>query len=82
MKYASLPEADCHVLDTVKVGMAALGSQFQLHATPSVMLGFIVFRRSSNTTPGLAPTSLGSRDMDDGTWYIDPDLSVGMTSSY
>ena len=81
MKYASLPEADCCVLDTAKADMAALGYQLQFHATPSVIPGFIVFRRSPNTTPGLMPTRLGSRDMGDGTWYIYPALPVGITTS-
>ena len=42
---------------------------------------FIVFRKTSNTTPGLAPTRLNSRDMYNGTWYIDPASSVGMIPS-
>ena len=79
MKYASLLEADCRKLDTVKADMVALERQLQFHATPNVMTGFIVFRRSSNTTPVLTPTRLGSRDMDDGTWYMDLVSSVGMT---
>ena len=81
MKYYSLSEADCRVLDTIRADIVALGSQLQFHATPNVMPGFIVFRRSSNTTPGLASTRLGSRDMYDSTWYIDIALSVGITPS-
>ena len=81
MKYASLLEADCRKLDTVKADMVALERQFQLHATPNVMTGFIVFRRSSSTTPGLAPTRLGGIYMDNSTFYIDPASSVGMTPS-
>ena len=79
MKYASLPEADFHVLDTVKAGMVTLGIQLQFHATPNFMPVFIVYRRSPNTTPGRTPTRLGSRDMGDGTWYIYLASSVGMT---
>ena len=70
MKYVSLLETACRVLDTVKSDMVALGSQLQFHATPSVMPGFIVFRISSNTTPGLTPTRLGSIYMEDGNWYM------------
>ena len=81
MKYAPLLEADCRVLDTVKSDMVSLGCQIQFHDTPNVIPGFIVFRRSSNTTPGLTPTRLGSRDMDDGTWYMDIASPVGMTPS-
>ena len=81
MKYASLPEDGCRVLNTVRSDMVPLGGQIQFHATPNVMPGFIVFRRSSNTTPGLASTRLGSRDMYDSTWYIDIALSVGITPS-
>ena len=81
MKYASLPEDDCRVLDTVRSDMVSLGVQLQLHATPNFMLGFIVFRRSYSTTPGLAPTRLGGIYMDNGTFYIDPASLVGMTPS-
>ena len=81
MKYASLPEADCCVLDTVKADMAPLGYQLQFHATPSVIPGFIVFRRSTNTNPGMTPTGLGSRDMGYGNWYMDLVSSVRMTPS-
>ena len=81
MKYASLPEADCLILDTFKSDVVAFGRQLQFHAMPSLMPGFIVFRRSSNTTPGLTPTRLGSIDMYDGTWYMDLSSTVGMTPS-
>ena len=81
MKYASLPEADFHVLDTVKAGMVTLGLQLQFHATPNFMPGFIVFRRSNNTTLGMTPTRLGSRDMGDGNCYMDLFLLVVMTPS-
>ena len=81
MKYASFLEADCCVLDTVKADMFSLGCQIQFHATPSAILGFIVFRRSSKTTPGMTPTRLDSGDKDDVTWYIYLVLSVGMTLS-
>ena len=81
MKYASLLEADCCVLDTLKSDMVTLARQIQLHATPNVMPDFIVFRRSSNTTFGLTPTRLGSRDMEDGTWYMDLAFSGDMKPS-
>ena len=41
--------------------------QIQFYTLPSVMPDFMVFRRNSNTSPGLMPTRLGSRYMDDGT---------------
>ena len=81
MKYVSLPEADCRLLDMVKADMVALGRQLQFHTTPNVIPGFIVFSRSSNTTPGLTPTRLGSKDKDSGTWYMDIISLVGMTPS-
>ena len=81
MKYASLLEADCCVLDTFKADMVALGHHIQFHAKANVMPGFIVFGRISNTTPGLKPTRLGSRDKDSGTWYMDLVSLVGMTPS-
>ena len=81
MKYAPLPEADCRVIYTVKTNAVALGRRIQFHTTPNVMPCFIVFRRSSNNTPGLTPTSLGSRDMNDGTWYLYLVSLVGMTLS-
>ena len=62
MKYESLLEADCRVIDTVEADIVSLGRHLQLHATLNVMPGFIVFRRSSDTTPGLTPTRLVSRD--------------------
>ena len=37
------------------------GLQLQCYTTPNVMPSFIVFRRISNTTPGLTPMRLGSR---------------------
>ena len=55
--------------------------QIQFYTLPSVMPDFMVFRRNSNTAPGLMPTRLGSRYMDDGTWYMDIALSVGITPS-
>ena len=61
--------------------MVALGIQIQFHATLNVMPGFIVFMISSNTTPGLNPTRIGSRDMDYGTWYIDLASLVDMIPS-
>ena len=82
MKYASIPEADCRVLDTVRANMVPLGGQLQSHATPNVMPCFIVFRRSSNTIHGLVQMRLGIRYMDDGSWYIDLASSVGMTPSF
>ena len=82
MKYYSLSEADCRVLDTIRADIVALGSQLQFHATPNVMPGFIVFRRSPNTTPEMTPTRLGSRYMGDGTWYMYLVSLVGMTTSY
>ena len=55
--------------------------QIQFYTMPSVMLDSMVFRRNSNTAPGLMPTRLGSRDKDDGTWYMDIASSAGMTPS-
>ena len=71
MKYMFLQEADCCVLDTVKADMVDFERQLQFHATKNVMPGFIVFRTSTNTSPGLTPTRLGSTYMGDGTLYID-----------
>ena len=82
MKYASLPEADCRVIDMVKSDMVTLGRQLQFYATPSVILGFMIFRKSSNTTPDLTPTRLGNIDKGNGNWYTDLALSVGTTTSY
>ena len=81
MKYASLLEADCRVLDTVKANMVTFWSQLQFHATSNDITGFILLGRSSNIAPGLMPTRLGSRDMVDGTWYMDIASSAGMTPS-
>ena len=81
MKYEPLPEAYCRVIDMVRADMVLIGDQLHFHATPNVIPSFIVFRRSSNTTPGLALKRLGSRDMDDRNWYIDLSSLVGMTPS-
>ena len=53
MKYVSLLEADCGILDTVRANMVVLERQLQFHAMPSVIPGFIVFRRSPNQQKGL-----------------------------
>ena len=81
MKYAPLLEAYCRVLDMVRSDMVLIGDHIHFHATPNVIPGFIVFRRSSNTTPGLALNRLGSRDMEYGNWYIYLSSLVGMTPS-
>ena len=81
MKYASLLEADCRKLDTVKADIVALERQLQFHATPNFMPDFIVFRRSSITNPVLTPTRLGSRYTNNRTWYMDTALLVVMAPS-
>ena len=64
-----------------ETNMVALRCQLQFYATLNFMPGFIVFRRSNNTTLGMTPTRLGSRDMGDGNCYMDLFLLVVMTPS-
>ena len=82
MKYVSLPGTGCYVLDTVQSRYGPPRGPASIpHYATVLYPGFMVFRIISNTIPGLVPTKLRSRDMDDGNWYIDPASSVGMTPS-
>ena len=44
--YASLPDADCHILDTVIPNWTYLDVSFQIYATPNVMLGLGYLEKS------------------------------------
>ena len=43
------------------------GFQLQLYTRPSILMGFMVFRRITNTSSDLAPMRLGSRYMENGS---------------